>query len=363
MSSGGSQTQTTQTNSQNVNLPFAPLQPYLQQGMAEAARLYAQGPAQYTPFSQVASMTQPQRQAIEATKAYVNNPQLQQTMGMGQQAVMNLINPNQNPFAPMSQQAQQTIANRMGQNQLYDPAQAINRMMTASTQSPDVLNPLIQSFQATDPYTRQLASRLQRPEISQAVARAQEPLVRSQMTSNILSQVFDQQQKQKLDAARLAESVSQERTNLANDLLGNQLRYGTQATGLGLQFAPQMLNMPISMLGALNTVGGMEQQQAQAQLADAVNRWNFAQAAPFDQLVKFRNMITSSTRPEWGVTNTQGSQTVTVPTGGGLGTSLGTLAGMGLGALLAPATGGMSMLAAASLGGSLGGTAGGLLGR
>ena len=41
--------------------------------------------------------------------------------------------------------------------------------------------------------------------------------------------------------------------------------------------------------------------------------------------------------------------------------TIGSVAGMGLGALLAPATGGASLLAAASLGSTLGGSLGGMV--
>jgi hypothetical protein len=357
MSGGGGSTQTTPTSSTSANLPWGSLQPYLIQGYQEAAKQYAAGPTKYTPWSQATGFTAPQQQAMTGISNYVNSPALQQQMASTQNVVSGLAQGAGNPYSPLTQTANQNVANFLGQNQLYNPSQGINRMMYQNTQDPALMATLNKGLGAVSNITSGLQGQLPMSDISGSIADRMRQATTAGTVANTLGAAYNQQNINRMKAADMANQINKSQFGTSADVLSQAGKYGTSATGLGLQYAKPALNAPTSMLGQLNTIGGYQQAQNQAQLTDAVNRFNFEQAAPYDNLVKFRNLMQNSTNPNWGVTSMQGTQTQYVPGSGNgaLGGGLGTLAGAGVGFMMGGPAGAM-------LGASLGGAGGGLIG-
>ena len=354
---GGGQTQTTPTSSTTATLPWGSLQPYLIQGYQEAAKLYSQGPEKYTPWSQVASQTPAQEQAIQGISNYVQSPALQQRMAGAQNVVSGLTSGANNPYAGLTGAGQQNVANYLGQNQLYNPSQGINRFMYQNTQDPTLMATLNKGLGAVSDITGGLQGQLPMSNISGNIADKMRQATTAGTVANTLGAAYNQQNVNRMKAADMANQINRAQFGTSADILGAAGKYGSSATGMGLQYANPVLSAPQLMLGELNRVGGYQQAQNQAQLADAVNRFNFEQAAPYNNLVRYRNLIQNSTNPNWGVTSAQGTQSTWTPSAGngGLGSSIGGLVGMGAGAFFGGPMGAM-------LGSQLGQMGGGMIG-
>lgn len=355
MSGSSGSTQTTPTSSTSATLPWAKLQPYLIQGYQEAAKNYAAGPTQYTPWSQTAGLTTPQQQAISGVEQYVSSPAVQQALQSASGAVQGLVTGAGNQYAPLTQGSQSQLSGYLGANRLYDPSQGINRLMYQNTQDPALLGTLTKGLSTAESGFNPILGTLQNPNISQNLASKIAGIGRVQTTANILSDAYKAQNVQRMQASDVANKIQQSKAQSAADILANANKYSTSATGMGLQYANPILNAPLALLGELNRVGGYQQTANQAQLDDATARWYDAQDATYKNLAKYRNMI--QVDPSWGVTNTTGTQSTYTPSSGnsGLGSMAGTLAGAGIGFMMGGPAGAM-------LGSSLGGAGGGMIG-
>lgn len=342
LTGGGTQT------SQKRTAPWAATEPYISAGYQEAAKQYAQGPAQYTPWSQVADLNAISKGAIGGVEQYVTSPELLQKMGGAQQLVGSLLQGGDNPYAGLTGTAQSQLLGQLS-NQPMDPSQGLNRMMYQGTNDPALQAAMLKGGAIAGEYSPRVRSLLQNP-IANKIAQNASDAARAGIMSNNLANAYDLQNQQRIQALQTANQMQQAKTGLAGSLLGAANKYGTQATGMGLQYANPMLNAPLAMLGELNKVGGIQQQANQGQLADATARWNYNQNAPYENLVKFRNMINPN--PAWGVTNT----TTTTP---GSGQGIGQLGGMALGGIAGGLLGGP---AGAMMGANMGGAVGGGIG-
>lgn len=332
------------TTSQKRTAPWAFTEPYISAGYQEAAKLYSGGPAQYTPWSQTAGLNDIQRATMGGVEQYVNSPELQSKMAGAQGIVGNLMQGGNNPYAGLAGSAQSAILGGLS-NQTYDPSQGLNRMMYQGTNDPALQAAMSRGIGATGDVSRSIQGLLQNPLAGSVMNRAR-PGIQAGITSSNLANAYDLQNQQRMQAGQTANAINQQRAGLAGTLLGAANQYGTQATGLGLQYANPVLNAPIAMLGELSKVGAMQQAANQAQLNDATARWNYQQNAPYENLVKFRNLINPN--PAWGVTN---STTTTPGNAGGIGQ----IAGMVLGGVGGAFAGGpQGAMMGAQIGGGLG---------
>jgi len=354
MSMGGG-TSTTPVSKTSTNAPWTAVQPYINKGYQEATKLYSQGPQQYTPWSQVADLTQGQKAAMQGVQQYVNSPELQQALQSGQQTVSGLMTGASNPYNQLVPSAQGQVAGYLGNNSTYDPSQGINRLMYQNTQDPSLVAAINKGAGASSNIFEQLRSQLQNPSISTAIADKARQMNTASQTANILGNAYDLQNTQRMKAADLANQIAQNKYGISAGLLGNATDYASRATNLGVGNANMMANMPIAMLQSANQMGALQQAQNQAQLTDATNRWNFQQNQPYANLARYRNLI--SPDASWGTTSTTGTQTTTTP---GSGQGIGQIAGTVLGGVGGFMVGGpMGAMMGSSLGGSLGGGIGG----
>jgi hypothetical protein len=67
---------------------------------------------------------------------------------------------------------------------------------------------------------------------------------------------------------------------------------GLDAMLRGVALAPQTGQMLMAPSGVLSAVGTDQQAMNQAQLTDLVNRWNFNQNAPWNELVQYGQLVT-----------------------------------------------------------------------
>jgi len=348
--SGG--TQTTPVSKINTNAPWTALQPYINEGYKEVSRLYSEGPQKYTPWSQVTELTPEQKSAMSDVSSYVNSPELQQAMQGGQDIVSGLMSGRSNPYSNVLNPMKSNVSGYLGNNNLYDPSQGINRMMYQNTQDPNLTMNIARGNTATNPMYSQLRGQLQNPSLSGGIADRSRAMNTASQTTDMLGRAYDFQNQNRIKASQLANTINQNKYNLSSGLLNTANTYGINAANLGIGNANQMANMPIAMLQSLNQMGQMQQVQNQAQLTDATNRWNFEQNAPYANLTRYRNLINPN--PSWGTTSQTGTQTTTTPSnGGGLGQMLGTLGGAAAGFFLGG--GPQGAMLGASLGGSLGG--------
>lgn len=335
--------QTTTTTKQTA--PWGALAPYIAQGYQEAAKLYSQGPNQYTPWSQTTDLTDIQKGALSNVANYINNPELQAKMAGAQGVVRGLLQPQNNPYANIAGVAQNQLAGSLS-DQTMDPSQGLNRLMYQGTDNPALQAALSRGQTSISQTMPGLKSLLQNPIASNLANKIAQGSQANTMT-NALAKQYDIQNKMRGSAANIANQIQQGRSGLSTNLLGAANQYGTNATGLGLSNANQVMNMPIAMLGELNRVGTIQQQANQAQLDEASKRWNYQQNAPYENLVKFRNLINPD--PSWGVTQS----TTTNP---GSYQGAGQIAGMVLGGIGGAFAGGpQGAMMGAQLGGSLGG--------
>lgn len=356
MSTGGGST-TTPVNDISTSGPWSALQPYINQGYQEAAKLYSQGPQQYTPWSQVAGLSEGQQAAMRGVEDYVNNPALQSSMAAAQGQVGNLLSPGSNPYAGVVGTAQGQALNYLGNNRMMDPSQGINRMMYQNTQDPSLQAALVRGGSASAPISEQILGKLQgQGGIAGGIAERARQANTAGINASTLANAYNLQNQNRLKAADAANVINQNKFGLASGLLNSANQYGTSATGLGLGNANMVLNSPLAMLGQLNKMGALQQAQNQSQLADATQRWNYEQNAPYANLARFKNLINPN--GSWGTTNTTGTTTTTTQgSGQGVGQMIGMVGGGIAGGLLGGPAGAM---AGASLGGGLGGGVGGM---
>lgn len=107
----------------------------------------------------------------------------------------------------------------------------------------------------------------------------------------------------------------------AANTLGTNFNTGVTAMNQGLAFAPQTAGLPYAGANQQLQAGGTQQQQNQAQLNDQINRWNFQQQLPYNQLATYQQMVNG---------NYGGSGTLTQPYFSQPGKSTGQAVGQGV---------------------------------
>lgn len=136
---------------------------------------------------------------------------------------------------------------------------------------------------------------------------------------------------------------------LSADIYGTDYANERQRMLQAAALAPEVAAQDYMDINAMQQAGALNDAQAQATLSDRVNRFNFNQMRPYDNLNRYASYIGGS----YGQTGMQESPLYENQLGQGLG---GALAGYGLGSSLFPGGfGGVS-------GGTLGAIGGGLLG-
>lgn len=119
-------------------------------------------------------------------------------------------------------------------------------------------------------------------------------------------------------------AVAQGLGNAFAGLYGQERNNQLQAAA----FAPQAANQSWTDIGHLAAVGGLQDVMNQNQLSDQVNRFNYNQNLPFQQLQRYAGFAN-------GIPNSGGTQTTQAPQPGMLQSILGGgMAGAGLGQML-----------------------------
>lgn len=296
------------TNTTTNQQPWAPAQPYIKQGLEDASKVYAQGPQQYTPWSQVANFSPLQQSAMTGIHNYVNSAGTQNFMNTATNAFANNISGDPNQLQQVAGSGMGKLAGTLTNNNLYDPAQATNQLAYGNNMNPytktnvdSALRKLSDNFTMnTLPGLRRAAigngtygsSRNEIAEGAAAGALANEMLnTSSQMYGN----AYNATQQNALNA--LGESSNQQLTQagLTNQLFNTGNTQNLNSQSIGLNNYQNILNMPLSMLQQVGQVGLQKYQQNQNVLNDATNKWNFVQQAPWDSFAQFKNMIDNNT--------------------------------------------------------------------
>ena len=339
MSGGGGSPQTTTT----TNDPWSGIQPYLLQGFQRAGQYLNQDPNSYYHNSTVAGFTPMQNQGQDAAVNYAQqfpgmsapalqtqndllsgnvsgNPMLSAlsgSLGGAANTLNSQMNPQQNPYLQgMTQQAMDQAGRSFNQNM-----NSVRDETYASGQNIGDSAYLRGLDKASNQYTNLLRD----------------------IGTNMYGGAYNADQGRAQSAAQTA-------------LSGYGGAYGQtgslQAQALGL--SPQTYQMGLTPSNIYNQVGGQQQTQQQAQLSDQVNRYNFNQNAPYQQLANYTSLLGGM--PANGGT----SRSISTPQTGNSNPMAGLLgAGLGAWALGAPAiaaTGGAAAvpMALSPLGGMLG---------
>lgn len=323
----GTTTSTTPSSSNQNNQPWAPTIPYLQNVYSQAAKLYAQGPQQYTPWSQAATLTPDQNAYASGMQNYVNSQGTQNFLNQGQQSVQNLINGGNNPFSGVTNSSNPQLAGYLSNNSAMDPSQGLNYLMNNNLQDPNLLNALSSGTSQVNQAMGNINGLIQNGGgFGQNMANNLSNNAQNYAMTNALGSAFDNQNTMRMQAAGQASQNMNNQASLSAGLLGNQGAYTNSAMNLGLGNYASMMQNPINLLGLLNTAGSQNQTQAQQQIDNATNQWNFNQQAPYNALAQLTQLTTPnnawSNRAQWG-TQTSSSP---ISLGSAIGTGIGTVA-------------------------------------
>jgi hypothetical protein len=281
--------------------PWAPMQPYITGGYELAANQYAQGPAQYTPFSQAATLTPDQQAAINGTSDYVNSAGTQQMLNTQSNTVQGLMDGSTNPYGQITGQTNPMLAGYMTNNNLNDVSGGLNRFMYENTGDPGLQHSISNGMEQVNAALGGASGLLQNGSgFGRTIASNIANQGKSDAGNKALGLGFDNQNTNRLSAIQIANGINNNKANLAGGLLTNQGSYDNNASNLGFSQYANALQMPLGLLSQLNDAGGLNQTQAQTQIADAVNRWNFAQQSPYDALAKYAAAINPN--KAWGNT-------------------------------------------------------------
>ncbi|WAK01877.1 hypothetical protein [Methylobacter sp. YRD-M1] len=301
-SSEGPRTQSPSASSETVN-PWGPAQPYIKEGYAQAAKLYAQGPQQYTPWSQVTNLTPEQISHVNGVNQYVNSPGTQNLMNYTSNTVRDLMTGANNPYSQITNQVTPALSGYLSNNNLADTAPGINKFMYQNLSDPTLQNTISSSVQQVEDAFGGVRDQIQNKYgFSQNIADNTFAQGKSDVVNSAFANAFDNQNANRLSAIKMTNAINNQRAGIASDLLTNQGQWGNNAANLGFANYTNAIQQPIGLLGELNKVGGVLQAQDQAQLADASNRWNFYQQAPYDLLAKYAAAINPN--KQWGNTYT-----------------------------------------------------------
>lgn len=295
---------TNATNSTSVKQPWAPAQPYLKEIMANAAKIYAQGPAQYTPFSQVANFDPLQLSAQNGITNYVNSSGTQNFMNTAANTAQNAISGNPNDTQNVANGGMSNVAGLISNNNMFDPAHALNQMAYGNNMNPytaqnanAAMQKISNNFSMnTLPGMRRNAIGngtygSSRNELSEGLAAGNMANDMYNTSAQIYGNAYNTAQSNSLNA--LGQSAQQQlnQAGMTNSLFNAGNNQNLNAQSIGLQNFVNSLNMPLSMLEQLGQVGLQQHQQNQNQLNDATNRWNFNQNSNWDNLGRFKQLL------------------------------------------------------------------------
>lgn len=269
---GGDDTQeTTQT-------PWAPLQPYLaNEGgiFPEAQRLYQQGPAEYYPGQTYAGFDPLQTQSQDLGVQYAQSGLggiLDPTMDSYKNVVSGgLMSPDSNPYLA---QNIQSMADQVKENMA----------LSGISQNEDAA----QSAGQYGSSRHGLADYLTRKNANEVIARN------------------------------------------TSDMLMGGYNTGLNAMMQGMSMAPQMGELGMAPSNLLSTIGRERQGMTQQGITEDVNRYNFNQAAPWENLGRFAGSLQGNYMGSGGTTTSP--VTGSNPIGGilgGIGAGAGVMQAMG----------------------------------
>ena len=330
MSKGGSSSSTPNagasgsTQTTTTSAPWSGQQPYLTSGFQQAQNLFNQGGPQYYPGQTYAGPTGLQLQGIQneadiglgGTQAQnAANPALSNILGnnwlganpsnsLYQNAASGGMNVNTGGYFSPIASGQQT--NTMGQDTLNQFASggmlSANNpyfQQMAATTAANVMPQLQSQFDAGNRLDSGLATRAASEGLSDSIGgmayqNYQQGLGQAQSAASNLSQIGQQNIGNQMQAANAL-------SNLGFGNIGTQL---TGAQGLGQNFqgaagqqlsalglAPQIGNMSYQQAGALQDAGQTTQGLNQQAITDAMNRWNYQQQQPYQNLQNYMQNI------------------------------------------------------------------------
>lgn len=296
---GGGGKESKTTNTVKKNDPWAPAQPYIKEGYSEAQRLYNQGPQKYTPWSQVAEFDPQQLAAMNGIRDYINSSGTQAQLAGANGVVSNLLAGGNNVQGNLGKQYEGNLAGYLQNNRQADTSDALNRFMYQNTSDPSLManvgNAVTQAHTSFDPAKLGIQTRFG---VGEGVLKGLNDTNRQNTINAMMSSGWNSQEGKRQAAINTANQMRGNQAGTIADLISKGDSYSQQARALGLQYQPQLAQLPLQYLGVLNDIGGKQQAQNQAQLNDATNRWNFDQNAAYENLVRYRNMVNPNSA--WG---------------------------------------------------------------
>lgn len=304
MSGGSSQPTVTSSSSASEASPWAPAAPYLEQAMQNAAKSYAGGPTQYTPWSQVAGFTPQQQSAQSGIQNYITSPGTQQYLQNVGQASSGQLAGGTNYFNPFVGQTQANIAGYVGSNNLQDNADVLNQMAYGEQVNPYLDTQVQGSLQnLSNNFLVNTLPSLRRQAIGEGTyGSSRNALEEGKAAGELATQMqnaanqaymgdYATQEQNRMNALSQIAQQQQQQFNVGSNVLGNYINTNLANVGQGLSAFPQAIGMPLQQLGQLYQVGADQQTQAQNELADATNRWNYEQNAGWENLAKYAQLI------------------------------------------------------------------------
>jgi len=156
---------------------------------------------------------------------------------------------------------------------------------------------------------------------------------RNLSAQSLLAQLADSGQARQLSAANSAANVADSDANRQVDAANAINAQGLNTTAQGLSAAgllPMLRELGMAGGQDLLGLGAMQEGKSDEAIQDALNRWNFEQQAPWDQLARYSGIV-------GGMGNLGGTTTSTAPkaqSGGLMGALSGGAAGAGISSLL-----------------------------
>lgn len=298
--------------------PYAPAMPYITQGLQDAARLFSQGPTQYTPWSQVTGFTPYQEQAQRGILDYSGSQAVRNLIGDTQGATERQIMGGENYSQPLSPYAQSGLFNYLGNNQLASNAGALNQLAYGDTTNPYTESQVQSALgQLSNKFMTDTLPGLRRAAIGQGTyGSSRNALAEGAAAGNLQTQMQQSANDINMNAYNTAEEnrfnalqqMAQQQGQQAQNAY-NLMNQGSNTylnnLGQGLLNYKTALSMPLDMMNQQMQVGQAQQEQLQNALNDATNRWNFNQNQGWDTLAKFKNLIDA--RSNLGVTQSTSS--------------------------------------------------------
>lgn len=307
-SSGPSKTTTTSE-------PPAFIKPFLQYGAEQSRGLYETGGPQYFPDSTVVPFSQPTQEALDLTRQRALNGS--QATNAAQSYVGSTL---RNPLASEFGGAENPYA--------QNPAEGSNPYLDATFN------------RAADSVQQRLQSSFAGSGRNVSAGRAPAALELNDLATTVYGGAYDADRNRQLGYDQLgAQTFNDERSRRLDDLQQQrQIQFG--AAGL----APSLAQQDYADLAALEGVGGRYEDLQGQYLDDQINRFNFGQNAPQNNLDRYLQRITGAFPGQ--------DTTQSVPTS----------RNRGAGALGGAATGAAAGASFGPYGALLGGIGGGLIG-